>query len=118
MKRFHLLFIAMAVIVVTLSSARTQTVDLTKPATPETRTQYEAFIKQNAPDEDAFVAVQRMAARYIQDRQWEKAVEAFQAYRPLFPTMDKRFEKIIALLKAKEQGLAVKNLGTGVNTNA
>ncbi len=118
MKRFHLLFIAMASIAVTSSSGLTQTVDLTKPATPETRTQYETFIKQNTPDEDAFVAVQRVAAQYIQDRQWEKAVGVFRTYRPLFPTMDKRFEKIVALLEAREEGLVVTNLGSGVNTSA
>lgn len=118
MKRFHLLLITMAAIAVTTSSALAQTVDLTKPATPGTRAQYEAFIKRNAPDEDAFVALQAVAALHIQDRQWERAVEVFQAFRPSFPTMDQRFEKIIALLEAKEEGLVVTNLGGGINTSA
>ncbi len=118
MKHFRLLFIAMAAIAAAAFSGLTQTVDLTKPVTPETRAQYEAFIKRQAPAEDAFVAVQAVAARYIQNRQWERAVEVFQAHRPSFPAMDRRFEKIIALLAAKEEGLVVTNLAAGINTSA
>jgi len=93
-----------------------QTIDLTEASTPETFKQYDAFIKKNAPDEDAFVAVQRVAERHIREQQWEKAADVFKTYRPLFKMMDKRFEKIIALLEAKEQGLVITNLGSGINT--
>jgi len=93
-------------------------VDLTKPSTPETFKQYDDFIKEKSPNEDAFVAVQRVAEPYIQQRQWEKAAEVFKTYRPLFKIMDSRFGKIISLLEAKDERLVVTNLGSGINTAA
>jgi outer membrane protein OmpA-like peptidoglycan-associated protein len=93
-----------------------KTFDLTKSCTPETINQFDDYIKKYAPDEDAFVAVQRIAGLYIKNCQWNIASEVFQKYRPLFPTVDDRFQKIINLLKADEEGLIVTNLGKGINT--
>lgn len=118
MKLFHILFIGVSVATILFLSGQAQAIDLTKASTAETFEQYDAFIKLNAPEEDAFVAVQRVAEPYIQDGQWEKAADVFKTYRHLFRTMDKRFEKIISLLEAAEEGLVVTNLGSGINTEA
>ncbi len=92
--------------------------DLTQFCTPETFTQYDRYILKNCPDEGAFVAVQRVAAPYIRDRQWDQAAEVFKRYQPLFPAMAGRFEKIIDLLLAPEEGLMVTNLGSDINSSA
>lgn len=95
-----------------------KTFNLTYPCTPETFKKYDSFVKRNAPSEDAFVAVQRIAEPYIQEKQWEKAAEIFKAYRPLFEPKHGRFDKIIAMLEADEEELVVTNLGPGINTEA
>ncbi|MBN2378858.1 OmpA family protein [candidate division WOR-3 bacterium] len=77
---------------------------------------YKIFIKLNAPSEDAFVAVQRLAEPYIQVKQWDIALEVFEKYQPLFPRMDARFRKIIEILKTPEEDLIITNLGPSINT--
>jgi len=91
---------------------------LTETCTPETFARYDNFIKLNAPGEDAFVAVLRVAAQYVQERQWEKAVDVFKMYSPLFKKMEKRFDKIISMLEAKEEKLILRGLGLGVNSES
>ena len=118
MKPFHIFFIGMSLVVSLWFLGYAEELDLTKASTPKTFKQYDAYIKGNAPEEDAFVAVQRVAEPYIQDGQWEKAANVFKTYRPLFETMDTRFEKVISLLEAAEESLVVANLGSGINTDA
>lgn len=118
MKLFRILFVGVGLAASLWFFSYAEELDLTKASTAETFEQYDAYIKRNAPEEDAFVAVQRVAEPYIQYGQWEKAADIFEAYRPLFKTMDRRFEKIISLLEAPEEGLVVTNLGSGINTGA
>jgi len=80
--------------------------------------EYRRFIRKHAPSENAFIAVQRIAEPWLRAHEWEQAAEVFAAYRPLFPKMDRRFERIVELLGAPEQGLEVLNLGEGVNSEA
>ncbi len=76
--------------------------DLTVAPTAETRDQYVQYVEKNAPSEDAFVAVQRLAANAIDHREWANAIEVFRQYRPLFPNMQARFDKIINILNTPE----------------
>ncbi len=73
------------------------------------------FIYQTAPDEDAFVAVQRLAERSINMKNWKGAVKIFEYYKEWFPEMSARFENIIEMLNAPFQNLAVTNI-KGINT--
>lgn len=75
------------------------------------------FIYQTAPDEDAFVAVQRLAKHSIDMKDWNGAVQIFQTYKEWFPEMNTRFQQIIELLQAPLQNLTVTNL-KGINTEA
>ncbi|MFP4527393.1 MAG: OmpA family protein [Candidatus Kapaibacterium sp.] len=74
------------------------------------------FIKDSAPSENAFVAVQRLAEPHIRQGNWEAAGDIFMLYKPDFPGMEKRFDKILGLINAIPRGLAEKNLGPNVNT--
>lgn len=85
--------------------------------TEVTDEQYDKFIKENAPNERAFVALQWRVSKFINQKMWEMAVKQYERYRPLFPEMDKRFERIIQLLKADEEKVILTNLGPGINTN-
>ncbi len=117
-KLFRIFFIGISLAASLWSFGYAEKLDLTKASTSKTFKQYDAYIKGNVPEEDAFVAVQRVAEPYIQERQWEKAANVFKTYRPLFETMDTRFEKNIAMIEAKEESLVVTNLGSGINTDA
>lgn len=80
--------------------------------------QYDDFIKENAPKERAFVALQWRVSKFIDSKMWDIAVKHYERYRPLFPEMDKRFERIIQLLKANEEKVILTNLGPGINTDS
>ncbi|MFA6571139.1 MAG: OmpA family protein [Bacteroidota bacterium] len=87
-----------------------------KPCTERTLELYFDFIADNTPSEEAFIAIQRIAEPYIKNKEWEKAADIFRAYKPEFPNMEKRFDKVIDLLLAPEEHLTSVNLGTGVNS--
>ncbi|KPJ98389.1 MAG: hypothetical protein AMJ60_08400 [Desulfobacterales bacterium SG8_35] len=77
---------------------------------------FEQFIADNSPCELAFIAVQRLAAAHINDKDWESAAATYQKYKAVFPGMAERFDKIISLLAAPEENLEKSRLGSGVNT--
>ncbi|MCL5991937.1 MAG: OmpA family protein [Bacteroidetes bacterium] len=85
-------------------------------STPETQSQYELYIEQNAPSENAYIAVQRLAEPFLLDKDWDRAIGVYQKYKPMFPLIQDRFDKTIEMLKKPEQKLIVKNLGKGINT--
>ena len=77
---------------------------------------FEQFITANSPCELAFIAVQRLAAPYVNDRNWPAATEIYRKYKADFPGMADRFDKIISLLEAPEENLSKSRLGSGVNS--
>lgn len=78
---------------------------------------YDAFVQNNPGTELGFVAVQRMAGYYVAQRQWTQAVETYERYRSLFPTMGKRFDKIISILQQTDTAI-IFNIGPNINTMA
>ncbi len=85
---------------------------------------YESFINQFAPHQLAFVAVQKLASPLIVEKKWSEASAVYQKFKPLFAQNNEEksfgnstdFDKIIALLNAKEDNLNLKNLGQNINT--
>jgi len=75
------------------------------------------YIYATAPNENAFVAVQRLAAPYIDKKDWNGASKVFLKYREWFPDMFVRFQNIIDLLNAPPQNLITTNI-EAVNTSA
>jgi outer membrane protein OmpA-like peptidoglycan-associated protein len=61
-----------------------------------------------------------LASSFIVDEKWSEASAVYQKFKPLFTQKDfgkkDDFDKIIALLNAKEDNLNLKNLGKNVNT--
>ncbi len=92
-------------------------IDLTRVPDDDSKADFEAFIDSAAPSEDAFVAVQRLAYRSIQEGRWDDAKSIFSQHQAKFPAMQDRFEKIIAILDAPIEDLSLMNLGTGVNSD-
>ena len=91
---------------------------LLKSVTDATMGEYFDFIHAFAPDEDAFVGVQRLAEPFVQKKQWESAAEIYEIWKPEFPNMTERFDKIITLLRFEDEYLVPVNLGSGINTAA
>ncbi len=77
---------------------------------------YDKFITDNSPCELAFVAVQRLAASYVNDKDWAAAAAVYKKYKAQFPSTDVRFDKIIDLLEAPEEYLNNGPVEGGVNT--
>jgi len=46
---------------------------------------YEKFISDNSPCELAFVAVQRLAASYVNDSNWDAAAAVYKQYKANLP---------------------------------
>ncbi len=86
--------------------------DLESIKTPE---ELKQFIYLTAPQEDAFVAVQRLAKPYVDKKDWTAAIKIFTDYREWFIEDITRTDKIIELLNATLQNLEVVNLET-INT--
>lgn len=113
--------VALAAVLFSGCAMRQTFADLSRkrgPAGPEEIKRYQRFIKHNAPCEQAFVALERVAEPYIRAGEWAQAAGVYKRYRGLFDAMDERFAKVIALLEAEEEGLVVANLGQGINTSA
>jgi outer membrane protein OmpA-like peptidoglycan-associated protein len=91
-------------------------------ASPEQLRTYRRLAMRLAPSEDAYVIVERIAEPYIRARQWEKAIEVYEEYRPRFTSRDStfafRFDAVAELLAADEEELEVRNLGSDVNSKA
>jgi len=75
-----------------------------------------AFIEQNAPDELAFVAVQRLAQPALSAKRWDEAKSVFDRYRDWFPAKAADFNTITSLLEAPSTEPVIKNLGPHINT--
>jgi len=80
--------------------------------------QIDDFIKENAPKERAFVALQLRAFKFIDLKMWDIAIQHYEKYRPLFPEMDNKIGKIIELLKADKENVIITNLGDAINTES
>lgn len=78
---------------------------------------YEEYIREKAPTEDAYVALQRRADNYINTLQWDSAIYIFNKFKPFFTEMGGRIDKIISILSAKKEGVVIRNLGPIINTD-
>lgn len=81
-----------------------------------TREALDAFVSTYAPDELAFVAVQKIAQSYIDDKNWLGAGGVFDKYRDKFPAKANDFSRISAIIAAPGQGGRISNLGAAVNS--
>ncbi len=77
---------------------------------------FEQFIADNSPCELAFVAVQRLAAVHVNEKNWVAAAAVYRKHKANFPTMAERFDKIISLLEAPDEYLQKARLDSGVNS--
>ena len=95
----------------------TKTLDMTEQfQRANTPDEIERIIYKYKPDELAFNAVQKLARPHILIKDWETAARIFKKFKPFFPNLENQFKQYIKILTAKEEGLRVTNLGSGINT--
>jgi len=71
-------------------------------------------VKKYAPAEDAFRALQRGVSFYITAEKYPEAIKLYKEFRPLFPAMESRFDKIIAILSAQTDKSVILTKLTGL----
>lgn len=77
---------------------------------------FEKYINDNAPSENAFIALQRLASKHIRKKEFTKAVSVFKKFKSKFPN-DKRIGKIIAMLNKPSRKVILKSISSEVNTD-
>ncbi|MBU0728181.1 MAG: OmpA family protein [Proteobacteria bacterium] len=75
-----------------------------------------SFIEKYKAGELSFLAVQKLAQPYLENRDWDGAINIYREYKKNFPKMSRSFNQIISLLEAPEEELVVKNLGPKINS--
>jgi tetratricopeptide (TPR) repeat protein len=83
---------------------------------------YERYVREFAPDESAFIAVQRLAEPALYKQDWSAAAKVFATHRARFPASDKRCDKLVTLLQNPDStSFEVKlaeRMDASVNTHA
>jgi outer membrane protein OmpA-like peptidoglycan-associated protein len=87
----------------------------TSQSHPQNREEIEKLIEKVAPNEDAFLGVQTIAAHYVKIKDWLGASAIYQKYKDKFPWMEERFDKIILMLESEDEKIEIKNLGDSIN---
>ncbi|MCC6866076.1 MAG: PD40 domain-containing protein [Ignavibacteria bacterium] len=82
----------------------------------ETPEYYSNLIKLYAPDEDAFIALQYLAAPSIYKHDWAKAIKIYEDNKSKFPGSESRFDEIIAILNAPVKNIKLVNMGGNINS--
>ena len=78
---------------------------------------YDSYIRQAAPKERAFVALQRMISPDITKKNWPGALTKVNTYKPLFGEKNKKIDDLVAMLTAKwDPTIKIQSFGPEVNT--
>ncbi|MGB9771424.1 MAG: OmpA family protein [Candidatus Kapaibacteriota bacterium] len=78
----------------------------------------EEFIQDFAPDEYAFVALQRRTENLLNYRKWDSAVAILRKFQHLFPEKKQYIDKLVEIFLAPTEGLTIRNLGPNINSSA
>lgn len=78
---------------------------------------YKDFIDKAAPNQLAFVALQRVIQPYLDDNNYGTAISTLLEYRPKFPERQQDIDKIVAILKDKTVKLNPVPFPKTVNTD-
>lgn len=79
---------------------------------------YKEYIEKAAPNELAFVALQRLISPYLEWGRFQEAAKVLQDYRQLFPDKSKDIDKITAILNSPSKKYTSTPFPSTVNTDA
>lgn len=93
-------------------------IDLTEiPEDNEEIEQYENFIKINFDNDESYIALQRIASKYIDKKEWDSTIYIYKKYMDYLPKHFKKINKILNILQEKDENLIITNLGQEINTS-
>lgn len=77
------------------------------------------YIKGAAPDELAYVALQRLIESDVKSKRWEEAAKTAELYSQYFKSNTEMYEKVektIGILRNNKYDIVLENLGAAINT--
>ena len=78
---------------------------------------YDEYIRQAAPHEKAFVALQRMISNDVASRNWSSAIKKVRSYAHYFGSNNKKIEDLVYILEEKWNNyVKTYSVGKGINT--
>jgi outer membrane protein OmpA-like peptidoglycan-associated protein/Tol biopolymer transport system component len=105
--------IAIPLFLLTSTTSYSQKIQVDAGESPE---YYKNIVTLYAPSEDAFIALQYLAGKYVNERDWKKAVKVYEDYKARFPNMQERIDNIIAILNAPDKQIKLYNMGGNINS--
>lgn len=90
---------------------------LTQPITNDLIGYFVKYINLNPEKHNSFLAVQRLSEQFINRRDWDSAAFIYNTFKPLLKNYSKEIERIVSILKAPEEKIKIRNLGTNINTS-
>ncbi len=90
---------------------------LSGPLNSSILSKYDEFIKLAAPNERAFIALQKLISEDIENKNWRNASQTVLSYLPYFNDNRKKVDNLYSILnKATDPNIKVFNMGPNVNT--
>jgi outer membrane protein OmpA-like peptidoglycan-associated protein len=85
---------------------------------PDQKTEplYEKLANTLADSEDGIVTIQLLARKYILNKQFDSAAFIFTNFKPLYPNLSNKIDKIIDILTRKEDSVIVHHLPAPINS--
>lgn len=77
---------------------------------------YANIVKLYAPSEDAFIALQYLAAPSLFKHDWKKAIKIYEDNKFKFLGLDERIDKIISILNDSAKNIRLYNMGGNINS--
>lgn len=107
------LFISVFLILLLPLIIYSQKIQIDEGESPE---YYANIVKLYAPSEDAYIALQYLAAPSIFKHDWKKAIKYYEDYKPKFPGLERRFDEILAILNSPDKNIKLYNMGGNINS--
>jgi outer membrane protein OmpA-like peptidoglycan-associated protein len=83
----------------------------------ETRSMYGNLAIRIPDTENGFVALQRFTEDLIQYHQFDSAAKVFKNYQSIYPSLRKKFSKVIEILTRKEEPVTINHFSDNINSN-
>jgi outer membrane protein OmpA-like peptidoglycan-associated protein len=78
---------------------------------------YDEYIRLAAPREKAFVALQRMISKSIDNKDWDAALEKLEYYLEYWGNLNKKVKDLIEMVKSKwDDSITINSVGSNINT--
>lgn len=87
-----------------------------EPRTPQEATQFEIFISEHAPEDTAFIALQRLAAPMLRKGEFQKVAELYEKYQADFPNRQKSIATVLEVVRDQYPRYLIQNMGSAINT--